>query len=210
MWFSYSFWTLSRKTSNFYRNFWREFRKTFYVSRRLLTEQLFQKRLFKILGSKDYEWKFTDSGENLFQVCQNCNKCPEEPTKENHFGIVKKIAIASKILNKLFFQIFWGPRNLGPVVIICNLRILEKFWAKIFFQDYDKVSNFFGLSAKYKRPLFDKFSLGWHNCHPRFQINFLRKIPGKEAIVLILWILSEIYLPTIKIRQSCQVLILLA
>ena len=67
-------------------------------------------------------------------------------------------------------------RNLGPVVIICNLRILGKFWAKTFFQDSDKVSNFFGLAAKNKRPSFDKFSLGWHNCHRRFQMHFLRKI----------------------------------
>ena len=65
-------------------------------------------------------------------------------------------------------------RNLGPVVIICNLRILGKFWTKTFFQDLDKVSNFFGLWAKYKRPLIDKFLLDWRNRHLRFQMNILR------------------------------------
>ena len=174
MFFLYFFGLWTEKLQTFTENFWREFRKTFYVSRRLLTEQLFQKTVFKVLGSKEYEWKFTDSGENFFQGCQYCNKCPEEPIKEKHFGIVQKIAIASKILNKLFFQIF--GEKFGPSCHNLQSTYPWEILSKTFFQDSDKVSNFFGLAAKYKRPLFDKFSLGWHNCHPRFQMNFLRKI----------------------------------
>ena len=54
------------KLQTFTGKFWPELRKTFYVSRGLLIEQLFRKRLFKILGSEEYKWKFTDSGENFF------------------------------------------------------------------------------------------------------------------------------------------------
>ena len=62
------------------------------------------------------------------------------------------------------------------------------------------------------------FAVFWQNVSRRLiQLRFKRpekpfqeKNQKNEAIILILWILSEIYLSAIKIRQICQVFILLA
>ena len=104
--FIYFFGLWTEKLQTFTGKFWPEFRKTFYVSRGLLAEQLFWMRLFKKLGFKNFKWSFTDSGENFFQGFQNCNKCPEEQIEEKPFRIEKK-ATTFKILNELSLSFFW-------------------------------------------------------------------------------------------------------
>ena len=106
MWFLSIFLDFEQKNFKLLpESFSQNFGKTFYVSGGLLAEQLFWKRLFKNLGFKDFKWNFTDSGENFFQGCQNCNKCPEEQIEEKPFRIEKK-ATSFKILNSLC-HFFW-------------------------------------------------------------------------------------------------------
>ena len=171
--FIYFFGLWTEKLQTFTGKFWPEFRKTFYVSRGLLAEQLFWMRLFKKLGFKNFKWSFTDSGENFFQGFQNCNKCPEEQIEEKPFRIEKK-ATTFKILNELSLSFFWCRSlvELSKLQFTSPWKFLKK---NIFFDALYIVSNLFGLWAK-KIALVEKFPSGLSQLPSAHHSNNLKKI----------------------------------
>ena len=90
----------------------------------------------------------------------------------------------------VFNELFWGRKSFWKKN---NFFIRFGRWGETFAAFWQNVSHRL-LELRFKRP----------------EKHFQRENQKNEAIVLILWILSEIYQPTLKIRQSCQVFILLA
>ena len=94
--------------------------------------------------------------KTFFQGCQNCNKCPEEQINWKPFGMQKKCNFF-QILNGSFS--LFSAKKFSRVSKTAIYVSLGKF-EDIVFEGLDNISNFFGLWAKYKRPLVENLFSG--------------------------------------------------
>ena len=133
---------------------------------------------------------------------------PEENLEKNMLG---EVFFISNLLEnqQLFYSVL--EKKFHQFRQLCILRLQwtiwgrKSFWKKkqLFLLFWTLGGNVCGLLQNVSHRLLElRFK--------RPEKHFQRENQKNESIVLILWIMSEMYLPTLKIRQSCQVFILLA